>query len=333
VKLQKLKRITVAAAVAAIGVLASGASFGGDAYPSRPVSLVVPYGPGGNGDLAARAFAAAVEYEKLIDQPIVVENRTGAGGTIGTQYVRRAEKDGYTLLLARIGSQVVAPALDPKTPYKWDDLTPIGLLEVDPYVCVVRADSPYKTFKQLLDAIKANPGKLSFATSSNMDASVVFPVKAFLDYGLPADAAIKVAYKGGGATVAPVLGKVVDFTCNGLAPYVGGIKGGTLRALVVSTPHRIPESPDTPTAAELGMKDLEMVSGWSALYGPPGLPPEIVKYWASILQKVKSSPFWLKQVKKRGTVPTVLTPMKTAEFAGEQFTAYNSLSKYIGPDK
>lgn len=329
-KVQKLKRMTIAAA---IGVLASGASFAGDAYPSRPVTLIVPYGPGGNGDLAARAFAAAVEHDKLIDQPLVVENRTGAGGTIGTQYVKRAEKDGYTLLLARIGSQVVAPALDPKTPYAWNDLTPIGLLEVDPYVCVVKADSPYKTFKQLLDAIKANPGKMSFATSSNMDASVVFPVKAFLDYGLPANAAIKVAYKGGGATVAPVLGGIVNFTCNGLAPYVGGLKGGTLRALIVSTPNRIPEAPDTPTAAELGMPDLEMVSGWSALYAPPDFPAPLVKFWANILQKVKTSPFWLAQVKRRGTVPTVLSPSETNKFAGEQYTAYNSLSKYIGPDK
>jgi tripartite-type tricarboxylate transporter receptor subunit TctC len=332
VDLQKLKRFPLAAAAAAIAILASGTAYGED-YPSRPINLVVPYGPGGNADLAARTLADAIAHDKLIDQPIVVENRTGAGGIIGTQYVQRAAKDGYTLLMARIGSQVVAPALDPKTPYKWNDLTPIGLVEIDPYVCVVKADSPYKTFKQLLGAVKANPGKLSFATSSNMDASVVFPVKAFLDAGLPANAAIKVAYKGGGATIAPVLSGTVTFTCNGMAPYVGGMKAGTLRALIVSTPTRVPESPDTPTAAELGMKDLEMVSGWSALYGPPDLPEPIVQRWASILEKLKASPYWIAHVKRHGSIATVMTPSETGRFAGDQYSAYSSLSNVIGPDK
>lgn len=329
---QELKRFPLAAAVAAIAILASGTAYCDD-YPSRPINLVVPYGPGGNADLAARTLADAIAHDKVIDQPIVVENRTGAGGIIGTQYVQRAAKDGYTLLMARIGSQVVAPALDPKTPYKWDDLEPIGLVEIDPYVCVVKGDSPYKTFGQLLDAVKANPGKLSFATSSNMDASVVFPVKAFLDAGLPANAAIKVAYKSGGATVAPVLSGVVTFTCNGIAPYVGGIKAGTLRALIVSTPARISEAPDTPTAAELGMKDLEMVSGWSALFGPPDLPAPIVEHWASVLSKLRKSPYWVEHVKRHGSIATVLSPSETAKFAGDQFTAYSSLSNVIGPDK
>lgn len=330
--LQKRKRLLLSAVAVAFGVLASEAAFCED-YPSKPITLVVPYGPGGNGDLAARALAAALQTDKLLGQPVVVENRAGAGGVIGTQYVRRAAKDGYTLLMARVGSQVVAPALDPKTPYKWNDLTPLGLVEVDPYVCVVRSDSPYKTFKQLLDTVKANPGKLSFATSSNMDASVVFPVKALLDTGLPANAAIKVPYKGGGATVTAVLGKVVDFTCNGLAPYVGGIKAGTLRALVVSTPKRIPEAPDTPTVAELGMKDLEMASGWSALYGPPGLPAHLVKRWAKILGEVRKSAFWVKTVRGHGSVPTVLSPSATGKFAQEQYNAYHSLSNVIGPNK
>jgi putative tricarboxylic transport membrane protein len=198
---------------------------------------------------------------------------------------------------------------------------------------VVKSDSRYKSFNDLLEAIKANPGKLSFATTSNMDASVVFPVKAFLDAGLPANAAIKVPYKGAAATVTAILSGTVDFTCNALAPYVGGIKGGTLRALVVSTPERVPESPDTPTVGELGMKDLEMVSGWSALYGPPGLPRSIVKHWESILARTKASPFWLNQVKSRGTVPSVMSPAETHEFARQQYTAYHSLSKYIGPNK
>ncbi|HZZ93237.1 MAG TPA: tripartite tricarboxylate transporter substrate binding protein [Usitatibacter sp.] len=329
--LRHLQRFVLSAAVSFLATL-PGTAFGGG-YPSRPVTLVVPYGPGGNGDLSARALAEAIGHDKLLDEPVVVENRDGAGGMIGTQYVKNAQKDGYTLLLARIGSQVVAPALDPSTPYKWDDLTPIGLLEIDPYVCVVKANSPYRTFKDLIAAIKANPGTMSFATSSNMDASVVFPVKAFLDEGLPASAAIKVPYKGGGATVAPVLGGTVDFTCNGIAPYFGAIKAGTLRALIVSTPSRLPDLPDVPTAAELGLKDLEMVSGWNALYGPPGLAADVVKRWEAILDEAKRSPYWLSLARKRGTVPSVLSAAKTHEFVREQYEAYHGLSNYIGPNK
>ena len=323
--------VTLGVALAAM-MLAAGPALC-DPYPSRPITLVVPYGPGGNGDLSARALAEAVAHEKLLDQPLVVENRDGAGGIIGTQYVKNAQKDGYTLLLARIGSQVVAPALDPNTPYKWDDLTPIGLLEIDPYVCVVKSDSPYKTFTDVLAAVKANPGKLSFATSSNMDASVVFPVKAFLDVGLSANAAIKIPYKGGGATVPPVLGGTVDFACNGIAPYFGNIKAGRLRALIVSTPSRLPDLPDVPTAAELGLPDLEMVSGWNALYGPPGLSSDLVKQWEEILDKAKSSPYWLALAKKRGTVPSVLSAARTNDFVRDQYEAYHALSKYIGPNK
>lgn len=322
-------RGVLACAAAAAIAMAGPQAVAADTYPSRPITIIVPYGPGGNGDLAARALAASLENDKRVGQPLVVENRDGAGGMIGTQYVKNAPKDGYTLLLARIGSQVVAPALDPNTPYKWDDLTPIGLLEIDPYVCVVKADSPYKTFRELLAAVKARPGKLSYATSSNMDASVVFPVKAFLEAGLPADAAIKVPYKGGGATVAPVLSGTVDFTCNGLAPYVGGIQSGTLRPLVVSTPARLPEMPDVPTVGELGMKNLEMVSGWSALYGPPGLPKEIVKRWEAILDQTKSSSYWLAQVKKRGTVASIMTAAETYDFARDQYRGYHALASYI----
>ena len=125
-KLRHLPRCILLGTLLVLGAAASPLAFA-DEYPSRPITLVVPSGPGGNADLSARALAEALGHDKVVDQPVVVENRDGAGGIIGTQYVKNAQKDGYTLLLARIGSQVVAPALDPNTPYKWDDLTPIGL--------------------------------------------------------------------------------------------------------------------------------------------------------------------------------------------------------------
>ena len=304
-----------------------------DSYPAKPINLVVPYGPGGNADLSARALAAAVQAEKMMAQSIVVENREGAGGIVATQYVQRSAKDGYTLLLARIGSQVIAPALNPATPYKWDDLAPLGLIELDPFVCVVNADSPIKTFTDLLAVVRSKPGKLSYASTGPMDATVVLPIKAFIDSGLAANAALKVPYKGGGAAAAAVLSGIVDFGCNAVAPYLGGIRGGKLRALVVTTPSRISDLPDTPTVSEIGMKQLEMVSGWNALYGPMGLPKQVVDYWSGLLGKIKTSPVWLDTSKRRGTIPSIMTPEDTHTFVRDQFTAYRSLSNVIGPDK
>jgi tripartite-type tricarboxylate transporter receptor subunit TctC len=296
-------------------------------YPAKPVTIVSPYSAGGNADLAARSLAAAAA--KPLGQSVVVVNRTGAGGIVGSQFVVDAPPDGYTLLLARVGSQAVAPALDPATTYKWDSFTFLGTLETDPYVCVVQAKSPIKTFQDLINAARAQPGKLSYASTGNADASVVFPVKMFLNSGLKHDAAVKIPYKGAGDTVGAVLGGHVDFACNGISPYTAGMRSGDLRGLVVSTKARVAEVPDVPTAAEVGMADLESVSGWSALYGPPNLPKDVVDKWAAVLRAVRDDPDWVTQVKRRGSIPSVLTPEETRRFVEAQYKSYRSLSSQL----
>ena len=298
-------------------------------YPNKPIRLISPYGAGGNADLSARALSAALQGSPMIKEPIVVMNRVGAGGTIGSQFVKDSPNDGYTLLLGRVGSQVVAPALDPATPYKWDDFTIIGLLEIDPYVCVVKADSPFKTFQDLLDAVKKNPGKLSYASTGTLDASVVFPIKAFLNAGLNAKAALTVPYKGAGETVTAVLSGEVNFACNGLAPYIGNLSGGKMRALVVSTPERLASLPNTPTAQEVGMKNLELISGWNALYGPPNLSPNVVQQWSKVLNSLKENPKWVESSKTRGTIPSVMSPEESLKFISTQFKTYRDLLPYF----
>jgi len=158
------------------------ASAGAQPYPSKPVTVIVPFGPGGNADLAARSLAQTAQ--KYLGQPIVVQNRAGAGGIVGSQFVVNAPPDGYTLLLARIGSQAVAPVLDPATTYKWDSFTFISGLELDPYICVVSGKSPIRTLGQLVDAVRRNPGKMTYASTGFADATVVFPVKIFKNAGL-----------------------------------------------------------------------------------------------------------------------------------------------------
>jgi tripartite-type tricarboxylate transporter receptor subunit TctC len=315
----------------ALGVLGSSAAFV-PAMAQTPsdgsVTIVVPYGPGGNGDLAARAMTASLQQHKDVPT-LVVLNRAGAGGVTGSQSVIKAPRDGKTLLLARVGSQVVAPALDPTVTYSWDSFTPLGLLEIDPYVCVVAKDAPYKTLQDLVSAIKARPGKLSYASSGTMDASVVFPTKILLNAGLKPDAALMVPYKSGTETLTAVLGGQVDFACNGLSPYVGNLLGGQTRALVVSTSKRVAQLPDVPTAEEVGMPNLELVSGWSALYGPPGLPKEVVSRWSELLSRLSNDAKWVEGVKARGALPQVMSPQDTQRFVEKQFNDYRSLRDQI----
>jgi len=300
-----------------------------ETYPSHPVTVVVPYGPGGNADLAARSLAAVAS--RYLGQPIVVVNRAGAGGIIGSRFVIDAPKDGYTLLLARVGSQAVAPALDPAVTYGWNDFSMLGMLEIDPYVCVVSSKSPLHSFVDLTDALKQRPGKLSYASTGNFDASVVFPIKILLNLGLAPDAALKVPYKASAETVTSLLSGQTDFACNGISPYTGNIQGGALRGLVVSTRERVGQVPEIPTAKEVGMPDLELVSGWSALYGPPNLPQDVVERWTQVLEKLKADPEWNAQPAKRGSIPTIMSPAETGVFVEAQYKAYKALAPLITP--
>ncbi len=183
-----------AAALAACVSMAAGAGpAGAQTYPERPITLVAPFSVGGDADLSARNLAAAAQ--KYVSQPIVVSNRAGAGGAIGSQLVKEAKPDGYTLLLARVGSQTLLPALKPSIPYKWSDFTFLGLLERNPFVCVVHVDSPYRTLGDLVGALKAQPGKLNYSTSGPGTILNFGPQLLFDTLGLGKDAAAQVVYK------------------------------------------------------------------------------------------------------------------------------------------
>lgn len=297
-------------------------------YPTKPVTIVSPYGAGGNADLAARSLA--VVADKHLGEKVLVVNKTGAGGVTGSAFVLDAKKDGYTLLLARVGSQAVRPAMDPLVPYEWDDFGIIGMLETNPYVCVVAKASPIEDFDGLVATVKERPGTVTYGSTSVMDASVVFPVTIFQNLGLDADAAIKIPYQGGGAQVAAVLGQQVDFACNGAGAFASGLKSGDLRALVVSSKERIPEASYAPTAAEVDMPNLELVSGWSALYGPSDLPDTVMATWTDVLSKVSQDQKWIDMVKNRGSVPSVMSPEETREFVAGQFTTFRTLAEDLG---
>lgn len=296
-------------------------------YPTRPLLIVAPFSAGGDSDLAARNLAAVVP--KYLKQNVVVLNKVGASGAIGSEFVKNAAPDGYALLLARVGSQATLPALKPDLGYKWNDFTFLGLLELNPYVCAVRADSAYKSFGDLVDTIRKQPGKLKYSTAGVGTIHEMGPQMLFDALKLGKEAAIQIPYKGGGEATTAVLGRQVDFQCTNLGTALGLIKGGQLRALVTTTPDRYKEIPDVPTAREAGFAFLERIIGWSALYGPPKMDAKLVKVWGETLDKVSKDAQWTGATEKIGSVPRILPPEATAKFVQEQYETYYKLGKSL----
>ncbi len=297
-------------------------------YPNRPITLIAPYAAGGDSDASGRNLAAFAS--KYMGQPLVMQNIVGASGTIGSQRVRSSAPDGYTLLIARGGSQAISPALDSKTPYKWNDFTMLSLLDFNPVACVVKGDSPHRTIRDLLAALKADPGKLNYATAGPGTTQHMAVEILLKSAGLPSNSAEQIGYKGGGEATAAVLSGQVQFLCNNLPTLGGQLKAGTMRGLLTTTTERLKEYPEIPTARELGLAPMEAVMGWSGLYGPPGLPPEVVAKWVDVLKRLAMDPDWIKGNAGFGAIPAIRSPAETEKFAREQVDFYERLGAALG---
>jgi len=297
-------------------------------FPSRPLLVVAPFSAGGDSDLAARNLTAVLP--KYLKQNAIVMNKVGASGAIGSEYVKNATPDGHTVLLARVGSQATLPALKPDLSYKWNDFSFLGILELNPYVCAVHSDSAYRTFGDLVEAIRKAPGKLRYSTAGVGTIHEMGPQLLFDVQKLGKDAAIQIPYKGGGEAATAVLGKHVEFGCSNIGTALPFIRSKQMRALLTTTPERYKEIPDVPTAKEAGYPALERIIGWSALYGPPKMDRKVVAIWGETLQKVASDPQWITATEKIGSVPHIRSPEETAKFAREQYETYFQLGKSLG---
>ena len=297
------------------------------AYPTKPVTLVSPYGPGGAADLAARTVSATAP--SYLGNGILVVNRTGAAGVTGSTTVAKGKKDGYTLLLARVGSQAAVPAINRKIPYKWDEFTFLGLLELNPFVLVVNANSPYKTLDDVKAAL-ASGKKVSYSSAGVGTLLHVAMVMTLDQFGTSPKAAKHVPYKGGGKAAAALVGGHVDMMFQNLSGVISNIQAGKLRALAVSTKERVPSIPNVPTVAEAGYPALETIVGWSGIWGPPDLPEEVTDKWVEVLGKLKSDKAWLKLTKGLGSVPSVRSPADTKSFVKLQYEAFKELTERLG---
>ena len=285
----------ICAAVCAIAVTASAQ----DSYPSKPITMVVPFPPGGVADIVGRPLAA--QMEKTLKQPIVVVNRTGAGGAVGMASVAKAAPDGYTILmgLSSISIFPVSDRINGKTPaYETKDFAPIALITADPTVLVVSADSPWKNLKEFVDSAKAYPGKINYS-SSGVYGTLHVAMEIFANA-----AGIKlfhVPYQGGGPALTALLGGQVHALASGPAPAVGQIKAGKMRALASWSTERLPLMPDVPTFKELGY-DAEFYI-WSGVFAPAAIPTPVLDRLRAAVREAATSPEF------KGAMEKVQTPV------------------------
>ncbi len=295
-----------------------------------PCVLVVPFSAGGSADMAARALARHAPALLPGEPAITVENRAGASGAVGTLAVSRAAPDGRLLLLARVGSSAILPALDSRTPFAWDDFTFLGLLDENPFVLAVRADAPWQDPSQLVAALRDAPGQLIFATSGPTTILDLGVRQFFVAAGLELDAATALVLRGGGEAVQALLEGRAQFIGNNLPDLAEALRAGTVRPLAISGATRLADFPQVPTMREAGFPALEPLTGWSALAGPPGLPAEIVQAWSAALARLGQSPAWLEEVARQGSQPRLLPPEATRAYVGAQVTLYRELGRRLG---
>ena len=256
-----------------------------DKYPSKPITWVCPYAAGGNADSRSRQVAKAMSA--ILGQPIIIDNKAGAGGNIGTEVIARGKPDGYTIGMGNFAPLAVNHALFKKLNFDpANDIVPIGLIEKGPLILMVRNDSPYKSVKDIVAAAKAAPGKLSFASGgiggSHHLSGALLENAAGIDL-------IHAPYKSGAAGATDLMGGQVQMMFEQMYSAMPAIKGGRLRALAITSKTRSPLLPDLPTMAEQGFPAVEVLN-WQGLVAPKGISTELVKTLNAALNKALQDP-------------------------------------------
>ncbi|HET7728536.1 MAG TPA: tripartite tricarboxylate transporter substrate binding protein [Usitatibacter sp.] len=264
------KQLTRAALALAAGLLALAAR--AQDYPSKPITMIVPFPPGGVADITARPVAEAMG--RHLKQPVVVENKAGAGGGVGMQYVARAKPDGYTVLLALSSISIIPEAdkvLGRDPMFQLNQLVPVARFTADPTVLAVRADGPYKSVRDLVEAARKAPGTIPYGSSGNYGTMHV-PMEMFT--GIAGTKMLHVPFIGAGPAVVALLGGQVEALSTGPSSVIGHVKGGKVRVLATWGETRHPALPDVPTLKELGY-DAQF-SQWTGLFVPAGTPDAVV---------------------------------------------------------
>ncbi len=310
------KVVTQCGAALALALAAAGSAHA--AYPEKPIRLVVPFAPGGGTDLIARTLGAGMA--QALGQPVVIDNKPGAGTVIGTDFVAKSAPDGYTLVIASF-AHAVNPSLVPKLPYASDKaFTPVILIGRGPNVLVVRTGSPFRTVKDVVAAAAANPEKLSYASQGN-GTSAHLAGEMFTN--LAKVKMTHVPYKGAGPALTDVVGGQVDVMF-GTSSAVGAlIDGGKLRALAVTTPERSPALKDVPAVAE--SVPGYSVESWYGIYAPAGTPPDVVAKLNAAVKKAAQADDFRRKIEAEGLVITAGTPAELDAFVRREEARWRTI--------
>ncbi|MDF2995778.1 MAG: tripartite tricarboxylate transporter substrate binding protein [Xanthobacteraceae bacterium] len=312
-----------ALAIAILGVAAPCPS-AADTFPARPITLVIPFAAGGSTDLVGRLLAQHMSPD--LGQPVVVENRPGAGGNVGASAVAKATPDGHTILMGTVATHALNPALYKKMPY--DPVTsfaPVSLLAIVPNVLVVNPAFPAKTVKELIDLVKANPGQYTFASSGNGTplhlSGALFNSMAGIDMQ-------HIPYQGAGPALIDVLSNQVPVMFDNLPSSAGHIKTGKLRALGVTTAKRAPSFPDVPAIAET-LPGYETYT-WNALFAPAGTPPQVVARLNAVANKALADPQVQARLAEFSAIVVGSTPEELATHVKAELAKWAPIVKASG---
>lgn len=295
-------------------------------YPSRPITLVVPFPPGGSVDIMARQYSEPLS--SVLGVPIVVENRPGAGGSVASLGVARAKPDGYTLVVSSQSSHLANPLTQPKVGYDpIKDFENIAILGRQPNALVVHSSLPIKSFKEFLDYARKNPGKLNYGSGGvgSMGQLNVEMLKAATGIYTT-----HIPYRGGTPLITAVLGNEVQFILDNLVIMLPHIQAGKVRALAVASEQRLPQLPDVPTMAEVGYPQLNL-SSWTGLAAPGGTPDPIVQTLYKAVRQVATSPAMLANLKDRGVIaPEEMAPAAFEKMMAERLAKFGDVVRKAG---
>ena len=304
-KLHRKQFTTLALAALATGFL--GSATAQSAYPSKTVTMVVPTAAGGTTDLSARMLAQALG--PVLGQTVVVDNKGGGNGNIAASIVKRAEADGYTLLMQYSGYHVISPHITKQKQWDQGDFQPVANIISAPQIIVVRADLPVKTLPELIAYAKANPGKLNYASSGNGSLQHVTGAMLEQQGGIKM---VHVPYKGTGPALQDLLGGQVDLTFGTAPPFMPHIASGKLRVLAVTGKQRLPSLPDVPTTAEAGYPKVDATS-WFAVFAPAGVPKAVVDKLTADIRTVVQSPTFQQKAQEQGATADYQTPAQLGD--------------------
>lgn len=310
---------TIAGGLAAGSGLAAHAE---DAWPSRMVRLISPYGPGGSNDISLRLLAE--EFGRSLRQQFIVENKPGAGGSIAAGLGARAKADGYTLMIGASAPQAINPHVYPNLNYDArKDFAPIGLLTWLPYLFVVSPENPASNLRDFLAAVKAKPGQYTYATTGVGTTSHLVTSVLLSKAGA---SMIHVPYKGSSQAQTDIVGGRTYATFDTMVSSLALVKAGRLKAIAVSTPQRVATLPNVPTVSEQGFPGFDM-GAWLGLIAPAGIPPDIQQKLAAELNTVLADPAVRDKLAELGAqVRTTATP---AEFGALMKSEYESWGKVV----